>query len=130
VPEIDWNAEMAALDASLPERLERLALMAETANYWTDEHRLMPATGVADILYDALDEIERYRRLDVERAIELLERIAAHDHQAAATRVLLNAPSGTDERLAAYANSLREVAHTDIQGWAQMALLHLRGEDQ
>jgi hypothetical protein len=25
---------------------------------------------------------------------------------------------------------LNEVANTDIQGWAQMALLHLRGEDQ
>jgi len=65
----------------------------------------------------------------VAKAIELLERIAAHDHQGAATRVLLNAPSGRDERLAAYAHSLREVASTDIQGWAQLALLHLRGDD-
>jgi len=64
----------------------------------------------------------------VAKAIELLERIAAHDHQGTATRVLLNAPSGRDERLAAYAHSLREVASTDIQGWAQLALLHLRGD--
>jgi hypothetical protein len=61
---IDWKAEMAALDASLPERLERLALMAETANYWTDEHRLMPAAGVADILYEALDEIKQHREIN------------------------------------------------------------------
>jgi len=65
----------------------------------------------------------------VAKAIELLERIAAHDHQGTATRVLLNAPSNKDERLAAYADSLREVASTDIQGWAQLALLHLRGDD-
>ena len=66
----------------------------------------------------------------VAKAVELLERIAAHDHQGAATRVLLNAPSGTEERLAAYGNTLNEVARTDIQGWAQLALLHLKGEDQ
>ena len=38
-------------------RLERVALMAETANYWTDEHRLMPASGVADLIHEAMDEI-------------------------------------------------------------------------
>ena len=61
IPEIDWKAEMAALDASLPERLERLARRAETANYWTDEHRLMPAAGVADLIWEALDEIKQHR---------------------------------------------------------------------
>ena len=63
------------------------------------------------------------------KAIELLERIAAHDHQGAAIRMLLNAPSGTEERLAAYENILNEVARTDTQKWALQALLHLRGED-
>ena len=63
-PKIDWKAELEALDASLPERLERVALLAENANYWTDEHRLMPAAGVADILYEALDEIKRHRGVD------------------------------------------------------------------
>lgn len=67
----------------------------------------------------------------VAKAVELLERIAAHDHQGAAigvlaTRGVLAAP----ERLEAYADCLMEVANTDIQGWAQQALLHLRGEDQ
>jgi hypothetical protein len=127
---IDWKVELATLDASLPERLERLALMAETANYWTDEHRLMPATGVADTLYDALDEIERYRRIEVKRAIELLERIAGHDHQAAIIRIFTNQSSCPFERLEAYADCLNEVAATDIQHWAQLALLHLRGENE
>lgn len=59
--EIDWKAALQAEHASLPERLERVARMAETADYWTDEHRLMPASGVADILYEALDEIVQRR---------------------------------------------------------------------
>lgn len=42
----------------LNEQLGKLALMAETANHWTDEHRLMPAAGVADIVYDAIQRIE------------------------------------------------------------------------
>jgi hypothetical protein len=66
----------------------------------------------------------------VARAVELLERIAVHDYQGAAIWVLLNAPSGTEERLPVYENILRDVASTDIQGWALQALLHLKGEDQ
>ena len=65
----------------------------------------------------------------VAKAIVLLERIAAHDHQGAAQMVLRCPPSGAIQRLAAYRDSLREVARTDIQSWAQQALLHLRGED-
>jgi hypothetical protein len=64
MPEIDWKAEMAALDASLPERLERLALMAEIANHHIGDMRVMPAAGVADILYEALDEIKRHRGIE------------------------------------------------------------------
>jgi hypothetical protein len=63
------------------------------------------------------------------RAIELLERIAGHDHQAAAIRVLRNPPTDAIKRREAYADCLEEVATTDIQGWVQMALLHLRGEN-
>jgi hypothetical protein len=66
----------------------------------------------------------------IDSAIELLERIAAHDHQGAAQMVLRCPPSGAKERLAAYGNSLRGVARTDIQSWAQQALLHLRGENE
>ena len=61
IPDIDWKAEMDALDASLPERLERVVLMAEISNYYIDDMRVMPAVGVADILYEALDEIRRHR---------------------------------------------------------------------
>ena len=43
--EIDWKAEMAALDASLPERLERLALMAETANHHIGDMRVIRRRG-------------------------------------------------------------------------------------
>ena len=66
----------------------------------------------------------------IDSAIALLQQIAAHDHQAAAIRVLLNPPQDATERLGAYADCLNEVANTDIQGWAQMALLHLRGENE
>ena len=62
--EIDWKAEMDALDASLPERLERVALMAEIANRHIDDMRVMPAAGVADILYEALAEIKRHRGIE------------------------------------------------------------------
>ena len=65
----------------------------------------------------------------VAKAIELLERIAVHDCQGAAIWALLNAPSDTEERLAVYKNILNAVARPDIQGWAQLALRHLRGED-
>lgn len=64
IPEIDWNAEMAALDASLPERLERVALSAEISNHHIQGMRVMPAAGVADILYEALDEIKRHRGIE------------------------------------------------------------------
>jgi hypothetical protein len=61
---IDWKAEMAALDASLPERLERLALTAKIANHHIGDMRVMPAAGVADLIYEALDEIKRHRGIE------------------------------------------------------------------
>ena len=79
---------------------------------------------------DGCAAMTKHKGIEIERAIELLERIAAHDHQAAAIRVLTNQPSCPFERLDAYADCLNEVANTDIQGWAQMALLHLRGENE
>jgi hypothetical protein len=39
-------------------RLQRIALCAEVANHWTDGMRLMPAPGVADTIYEAMDRIE------------------------------------------------------------------------
>ena len=61
---VDWKAEMAALNASLPARLERLAKMAEKSNHHVNYVRVMPAAGVADILYEALDEIRRHRGIE------------------------------------------------------------------
>ena len=61
---IDWKVELATLHSSLPERLERLALTAKIANHWTGDMRLMPAAGVADLIYEALDEIKRHRGIE------------------------------------------------------------------
>ena len=66
----------------------------------------------------------------VAKAVELLERIAKHDHQGLAAQVLRCPPSGSVERTKAYAEVLSEVASTDIQGWAWDAIRHLRGEGQ
>lgn len=66
----------------------------------------------------------------VAKAIELLERIAGHDHQAAAIKILTNRPDCPFQCLEEYADCLNEVANTDIQDWARQALRHLRGEDQ
>ena len=52
------------IDASLPERLERVALMAEIANHHIGDMRVMPAAGVADIIYEALFEIRHHRGIE------------------------------------------------------------------
>jgi hypothetical protein len=62
--EIDWKAEVAALDASLPERLEAIAQSAARSGLHIEDLRVMPAAGVADILYEALDEILRHRGIE------------------------------------------------------------------
>lgn len=61
--DIDWVVELQEMYASLPGRLEALAKAAETADHWTDKERLMPAAGVADLVYEALDEIMRWRKI-------------------------------------------------------------------
>jgi hypothetical protein len=61
---IDWKVELATLHSSLPKRLERLALTAEIANHHIGDMRLMPAAGVADLIYEALDEIRRHRGIE------------------------------------------------------------------
>ena len=62
--DIDWEAVMEALDASLPERLERAAQMAERSDIWTDTERLMPAAGIADLIWEAQSEILGWRALN------------------------------------------------------------------
>lgn len=67
----DWEAELEALDASLPERLERAARMAERSDIWTDTERLMPAAGIADLIWEAHSEILGWRALNRLRQAEL-----------------------------------------------------------
>jgi hypothetical protein len=62
--DIDWEVKMEALDASLPRRLERAAQLAERSDIWTDTERLMPATGVADLIWEAHSEILGWRALN------------------------------------------------------------------
>jgi hypothetical protein len=87
---IDWKVELATLHSSLPERLKRLALTAEIASHWTGDMRLMPAAGVADLIYEALDEMREQRRGTKKkekrsqtemRVIELLKTVEGLDYQ-------------------------------------------------
>jgi hypothetical protein len=41
-----------------------MAEMAETPKTYVQEFRMMRAEGVADILYEALDEIKRHRGIE------------------------------------------------------------------
>jgi hypothetical protein len=68
---IDWEARIEALDASLPRRLECAAHMAERSDMWTDTERLMPATGIADLIWEAHSEILGWRALNRLRQAEL-----------------------------------------------------------
>jgi hypothetical protein len=44
-------------DRDIVVRLERLAQVAESAKHWVNTDRLMPAEGVADLIYEAMDAI-------------------------------------------------------------------------
>ena len=52
------------LDPDLPAQLEGVALMAEIANHHIDDMRVMPAAGVADIIFEALLEIRHHRGIE------------------------------------------------------------------
>ena len=52
------------LDPDLPAQLEAVAEMAARSGLHIDDMRVMPAAGVADILYEALDEIKRHRGME------------------------------------------------------------------
>ncbi len=96
-PDIDWKAALEAEHASLPKRLERVALLAENANYWTDVHRLMPAAGVADILYEALDENARLREA-LGKALERLGASAFTNSEHAQAAEILRAALAEQEK--------------------------------
>lgn len=65
----------------LTKRLERLALMAETANHHIDDMRVMPAAGAADLIYEAV--------LRIKRLEETLHDISCHDIQGWAINALM-----------------------------------------
>ena len=50
--------------------LHALATYAESANHWTDDKRMMDASGVADTIYEAMDRIE-----ELEERAEALEEL-------------------------------------------------------
>jgi len=52
------------LDPDLPTQLEAVAHMAAVSGLHIEDKRVMPAAGVADILYEALDEIKRHRGIE------------------------------------------------------------------
>jgi hypothetical protein len=43
--------------------------MAERSDIWTDTERLMPATGVADLIWEARSEILGWRALNALRKL-------------------------------------------------------------
>jgi hypothetical protein len=52
------------LDPALPGNLQAVAHMAAVSGLHIEDLRVMPAAGVADILYEALDEILRHRGME------------------------------------------------------------------
>ena len=52
------------IDPALPGNLEAVAHMAAVSGLHIEDLRVMPAAGVADILYEALHEIKLYRGIE------------------------------------------------------------------
>ena len=52
------------LDPDLPAQLEAVAHMAAVSGLHIEDMRVMPAAGVADILYEALLEIQHHRGIE------------------------------------------------------------------
>jgi len=52
------------LDPDLPAQLEAVAHMAAVSGLHIEDLRVMPAAGVADILYEALFEIRAHRGIE------------------------------------------------------------------
>ena len=71
---------MTENQAPLITRLERLAVMAETANHHINDMRVMPAAGAADLICEAV--------LCIKRLEETLHDISCHDIQGWAINAL------------------------------------------
>ena len=52
------------IDPDLPAQLEAVAHMAAVSGLHIEDLRVMPAAGVADILYEALFEIRAHRGIE------------------------------------------------------------------
>ena len=52
------------IDPDLPAQLEAVAYMAAVSGLHIEDKRVMPAAGVADILYEALFEIRAHRGIE------------------------------------------------------------------
>lgn len=52
------------LDPDLPAQLEAVAHMAAVSGLHIEDMRVMPVAGVADILYEALLEIQHHRGIE------------------------------------------------------------------
>ena len=52
------------LDPDLPAQLEALAHTAAISGLHIDDLRVMPAAGVADLIYEALFEIRHHRGIE------------------------------------------------------------------
>jgi len=57
-------ADKYELDPDLPAQLEAVAEMAARSGLHIEDLRVMPAAGVADILYEALFEIRHHRGIE------------------------------------------------------------------
>jgi hypothetical protein len=78
---------------------------------------------------DGCAAMTKHKGIEIERAIALLQRIACHDHQGAAQRVLRNPTPEAMQRLKSYADCLNAIANTDIQYWAREAIRCLEGSE-
>ena len=77
------------IDPDLPAQLEALAHTAAVSGLHIGDMRVMPAAGVADLIYEALDEMREQRRGTKKkekrsqteiRVIELIETVEGLDH--------------------------------------------------
>jgi hypothetical protein len=74
-------ADKYELDPALPGNLQAVAHMAAVSGLHIDDLRVMPAAGVADILYEALFEIQHHRGIEeleakLAKAVEALGDLA------------------------------------------------------
>jgi len=107
-------------DVDVVVTLHALATYAENANHWTDDKRMMDASGVADTIYEAMDRIEELEADLRKMALDCLaadgQAAEAHQAQLAAKAKLVAAM----EEVATYSND------PHLAKWAYSALAELK----